>query len=98
MKPDRSRAFAPPDYGTERGKAGVFAFQAMAKGQANEGQQKIALDWLINDLCRTYDLSFRPDDTGGDRDTTFAEGRRFIGLQLARILNTSFDNLTGRKV
>lgn len=96
MKPDRNRAFAPPDYATERGKAGVFAIQAMANGQANEGQQKIALDWIINDLCRTHDLSFRPDDIGGERETAFAEGRRFTGLQLARIVKTPFDQLTGK--
>ena len=96
MKPDRSRAFAPPDYTTDRGKAGVSAIQILATGQADAGAQKIALDYIINDLCRTHDLSYRPDDMGGDRDTVFAEGRRFAGLQLARIINGNFDQLTGK--
>jgi hypothetical protein len=96
MKPDRLRAFAPPDYSSDRGKAGVSAIQWLATGKADEGAQKIAMDYIINDLCRAYDVSYRPDDAGGDRDTAFAEGRRFIGLQLARIISTSFDQLTGK--
>lgn len=93
-KPDPARAFALPDYSTERGKAAVFALQAMAKGHANEGQQKIALDYLINEVCRTYDVSFRPDDKGGERETAFAEGRRFVGMQIEKIIRNPFDKLT----
>lgn len=96
-KPDRSRAFAPPDYSTAKGKAGVFAIQAMSHGEANQGQQKIALDFLIHELCRTYDFSFRPDDKGGERETALAEGRRFVGIQLERIIRNPYDELTGKK-
>ena len=93
-KPDLSRAYAPPDYTTEKAKGGVFAIQAMATGKANEGQQKIALDFIINEICRTYDLSFRPEEKGGERETAFAEGRRFAGLLIEKIVRNSFDALT----
>ena len=59
------------------------ALQALEKGSANLHQQKLALNWLIHKCCRTYDLSYRP---GRDGETAFAEGRRFVGLQLVRVL------------
>lgn len=61
--------------------ADTNAIKALAAGNANEGQQKRAIDWIINKLCGTYDLSYRPDS---DRDTAFAEGKRFVGTQLVK--------------
>ena len=61
------------------------AIKALAAGNANEGQQRRALDWIINVVCGTYDLSWRPGYEG-DRATSFAEGRRFVGLQLVKQL------------
>lgn len=60
----------------------VYAIQALAAGEANPGQQRRALDYIINTLCGTYDLSYRPGGGDGDRATCFAEGRRFAGLKL----------------
>lgn len=59
------------------------AIQAVARGDASEHQQRIFTEYLVNDLCGTYDLSFRPDST---RDSDFAEGRRFVGLQLVKLM------------
>lgn len=61
------------------------AIKALAAGNANEDQQRRALNWIINTLCGTYDLSFRPGGEG-DRDTVFAEGKRFVGMQLVKQL------------
>ena len=58
--------------------------QALVTGTANEQQQKRALDWIINNACMTYHQSFRPG-VNGDRDTCFAEGRRFVGNQIIRL-------------
>jgi hypothetical protein len=66
--------------------ADTYAIKALAAGKASEGQQKRALEWIINTLCGTYDLSFRPGPEG-DRDTAFAEGRRSVGLQLVKQVN-----------
>lgn len=58
-----------------------MAIKALEAGNANEGQQKLALNWVINVLCGTYDQSFHPD---GDRATTFAEGKRWVGNQIVK--------------
>lgn len=68
--------------------------QRLAQGTADEHAQKQALDYIINTLCNTYDLSFRPDEQGGRRATDFAEGKRFVGLQLIAMLKTSVTSLT----
>ncbi len=70
----------PPDWEV----ADAYAFQALARGDAEPHLQKRALDYVIKSLAGTYDLSYRPDS---DRDTAFAEGRRFVGLQIVKLLN-----------
>lgn len=63
--------------------ADVEAFQALQRGDCPPHLQKRALDWLISKAAGTYDLSFAPGD---DRLTSFAEGRRFVGLQVVKLL------------
>lgn len=63
--------------------ADAYAIQALARGDASEDMQRRALDWIVNKACATYDVSFQPD---GDRETAFAEGRRFIGLQIVKMM------------
>lgn len=84
MKP-RDPAWKPVEYGA----ADIEAVQAVAAGVANEGQQKRALDWIINTVAGTYELSFRSDADGGDRETAFSEGRRFVGMQVVKAVNMS---------
>lgn len=62
--------------------ADVAALQALHRGEASPDQQKRALDSIIA-IAGTYDLSYRPDS---DRDTAFAEGKRFVGLQIVKFL------------
>lgn len=64
--------------------ADTNAVKALAAGVANDGQQQRALKWIIETLCGTYDLSYRPIS---DRDTTFAEGKRFVGMQIVKQLH-----------
>jgi hypothetical protein len=64
----------------------IRAVKALAAGVASDGQQKRALDWIIRVAAGTYDLSFRPG-VDGYRATEFAEGKRFVGLQLVRLVN-----------
>jgi hypothetical protein len=66
--------------------ADMMAIRAMAAGKANDGQQKRALNFMIHKLCVTHDLSFRPGGEDGRRASDFAEGRRFPGLQLLKML------------
>lgn len=77
--PPIGAAWAPAPYTDDD----VYAFKALAKGEANEFQQKRALQWIIA-TAGTYDQSYRPDS---DRETVFAEGRRFVGLQAVKMIN-----------
>lgn len=62
--------------------ADVGAIQALAAGEATPEQQKRALTWIVERACDTYGMSYRPDS---DRDTTFAEGKRYVGLQVVKM-------------
>jgi hypothetical protein len=73
-----------PWFPAEYEKADVAAIQALAKGEANAGQQKRALDWIIMNLCRTYDVTYFPESV---RDSDFASGKRFIGQQITKLIN-----------
>jgi hypothetical protein len=64
----------------------VSAIQALSRGDANATQQRDALNWIINHAAATYNVTFDPDS---DRATAFAEGRRFVGLQLVKLLHLS---------
>jgi len=64
--------------------ADIAAIKALASGVASEGQQKQALSLIVNRICGTYDLSFRPG-IDGERATCFAEGKRHVGNQIVRL-------------
>lgn len=65
----------------------AIAIKALSEGTATEEQQGLAVRWIIEQAANTYDISFRSDADGGDRDTAFAEGRRFVGLSLVKMIN-----------
>lgn len=60
----------------------VGSVRAWFNGNADERQQLRARDWVLFKLCGISDLSFRPDS---ERDTAFAEGKRFVGLQIVKL-------------
>lgn len=78
----RDPAWVPPAYEMRD----LDALRALANGEADPHQQIVALDWIVKHAAGTYDLSFRSAADGGDRDTAFAEGRRFVGLQIVKIV------------
>lgn len=59
--------------------ADAGAIQALQRGNATALQQKRALAWVIETAAATYDTSYRKGGPEGDRETVFAEGRRFVG-------------------
>jgi hypothetical protein len=71
------------------------AIKALAAGNANESQQQKALKWIIEILCGTYDLSYRPGGDG-ERDTAFAEGKRFVGAQIVKQLKLTTPERSAR--
>lgn len=75
---------ADPWKPTEWEPADVAAIQALTRGEATADQQRRAVDYIIRDIAGTYDMSYRPSS---DRDTAFAEGKRFVGLQIVKAVN-----------
>lgn len=67
----------------------VMALKALQAGNASEGQQQLALRFIIERLCGTYDLPYRPGGPEGDRDTAFACGMQHVGKQIVKLLNLS---------
>ncbi len=65
--------------------ADIFALQAVASGTANDAQQRRAYDYIVRTLCDTDRMTFWPGGEDGKRATDFAEGKRWVGLQLWRI-------------
>jgi hypothetical protein len=65
--------------------ADIFAIQAVANGTASDAQQQRAYDYVVRILCETDRMTFWPGGEDGKRATDFAEGKRWVGLQLRRI-------------
>ncbi len=82
-RPPRDPAWIPPVYEARD----VEALQALQRGDATPDQQGKALDWIVRSGAGAYELSFRSDADGGERETAFAEGRRFVGLQIVKLLS-----------
>lgn len=77
-------AIAPAPYEP----ADIYAVQALARGDANEHQQRRALDWILDAVCRVNDLPYRP---GSFDETSFASGRQFCGQQIIKAMKLSPD-------
>lgn len=70
----------PPEYT----KTIALAVQAVASGNATEGQQKMAMEWIVKVAAATYDEPFRP----GQPDVlTYMLGRRSVGLAIVKLIN-----------
>lgn len=72
--------------------ADVAAIQALARGNATPDQQQRAIDWIIRDAAKAYELDYRTES----RDHAFSSGRRFVGLQIISALKLDVAKL--RKV
>lgn len=72
----------------------VYAIRAMQGGIANAEQQRIAWRYMmfVSGASQEFDgLSYRPDGPiGGERATTFAEGKRFVGLMISKLLRPEY--------
>lgn len=66
--------------------ADIFALQALANGNANAVQQKRALEFVVSGLAEEHRMSFYPGGDDGRRASDFAEGKRWVGSQIRRIL------------
>ena len=76
--------------------ADAAAVQALARGEATPEQQRRALAWVVERCAGYYDVSFRPGD-GGDRETAFAEGKRWVGAQIVKLTKVALYKLRGEQ-
>lgn len=60
----------------------IAALKALAAGNANEGQQKRALRFILH-LSGVREM---PIVTDSERQDAFREGRRSVGWQIARLV------------
>ena len=70
--------------------ADAMALKALHEGTADADQQRRALQWIVHAAARINRTSFDPDS---QRGTDFAEGRRFLGLQIMRLVTTPVEDL-----
>lgn len=74
-----------PDIPADASKPVVAALHALMDGNATEHQQKLALNWIINEASAPYGVHYYPDQDGR-RNTDFALGRAFVGQQIIGLL------------
>jgi len=72
--------------------ADIFALQALQQGKANAGQQQRVLALLLDKLCEESRMSFYPGGDDGRRASDFAEGKRWLALQIKRLLRMRPDH------
>lgn len=86
---EKKKPYLPPDAEL----ADVMAIKALFEGTANEGQQKRALAWIINEACATYGLGYFESE----RDDSFAAGKRFVGQQLVKLVKANAETYRKRE-
>lgn len=70
-----------PDY-TE---ADVQALRALNRGEATTDQQRRAVEYLVNWVCCTYDMAYRPSE----RETLLQLGKQMVGQHVVWLLKTA---------
>lgn len=89
-----AKAKAPAYFAAPWELVDATALQALQRGEANADQQKRALDWIIEVGASTYQPTFHP----GEPDASaFAEGRRFVGMQIVKLLKINTNVLLNAK-
>jgi hypothetical protein len=76
-----------PHKPAEYDEATIMAVRAFSDGKANDGQQKTVWNWLLHAVCQVEGMSYRAGGIEAQRATDFAEGRRYVGNQLRKMLN-----------
>lgn len=85
----KSDPWMPPHWEIED----AGALQALMRGEAEPHQQQRAMRYIVESLAATYDMSFRPKS---ERDTCFAEGKRFVGNRIVFLTKVNLAKLQGK--
>lgn len=76
----RALRFTDPDIG---------ALQALERGDATKEQQQRALKWIVEEAGRRDGDTFLLDEEGGERASSFMAGRRFVALEVLKLVHLS---------
>jgi hypothetical protein len=68
----------------------VRAIKAMFAGEAAPGQQRLALQVIVNKFSRAQDMLFVP---GSQDQTAFLNGRGFVGMQILKMIKVPIGKL-----
>lgn len=71
--------------------ADASAIQALFRGDANEAQQKRAVNFITNDLCALPFLAFDPKN---QRNTDFALGKQSVGHAIVTLMRLNVGQFT----
>lgn len=74
----------PPHEATPVDRSIALAIKALNSGTANDRQQQLALRWIVHECAGFPQNPFYPESA---RDTDFACGKRWVGDQIASIIN-----------
>lgn len=89
-----ARKQTPPYFAAPWEPVDASSLQALARGDATPEQQKRALAWVINSAAGTYQTTFHPGEPDA---SSFAEGRRFVGLQCVKLLALNLNAIVKAK-
>jgi len=70
-------------------KNSIRAIQAVWLGSANEGQQKLAMTFILESLCNRMGNQFYQNE----RETTFALGKKFVGDHIVGAINAKIGQI-----
>ncbi len=70
----------------------VAALQVLARGEADAEQAHRAWEFILDVICDRNGMSYRPGPDG-DRETAFAEGKRYVGNQIVKLAKMPLSKL-----
>jgi len=84
LKAHKAQPWLPADYDA----AEHHAVLALSQGAATPEQQNLAWNWIL--FAAGYgDKSFRPGGLAGQRETDFAEGKKWVAEQMNKLARTN---------
>ena len=73
----------------------INAIQLVSSGDASEYQQRLALYAIVNNLCRTHDVPYKP---GSFDETAFECGKASVGVEILKTLNIKVGKFNSKPV
>ena len=70
----------------------IGTIKAWSLGEASPEQQRDAFRLVVERICGTYDMSYRPDS---QRDSDFAEGKRHVGNSIIKLTKMKVSKSNG---